>query len=171
MSEISEKQLEANRQNAKLGGVKTDEGKAISRFNALKHGLLSKEVLLKTENQEDLEELGKSLRQEFKPVCQIELLFVEKLIAEVWRLKRAFRIEKEMIDDDCKEKEDYVGKKTTNGLGQAFSYDFVNNDTYGKFTRYYGSIERSVIRTLHKLQKLQAQRESKSQANKNGFVS
>ena len=36
---ISDKQLEANRKNAKLGGVKTEEGKAVSRLNALKHGV------------------------------------------------------------------------------------------------------------------------------------
>ena len=29
MPEVSQKQLEANRENAKLGGVKTEEGKAI----------------------------------------------------------------------------------------------------------------------------------------------
>ena len=45
MSEISQKQLEANRENAKLGGVKTEEGKAVSRYNAVKHGLLSDKVL------------------------------------------------------------------------------------------------------------------------------
>jgi len=54
MSETSQKQLEANRQNAKLGGVKTEEGKAVSKYNALKHGLLSKEVLLKGEDEKVL---------------------------------------------------------------------------------------------------------------------
>ena len=54
MSEISQKQLEANRQNAKLGGVKTEEGKAISKYNAIKHGLLSKEVLLEGEDETKL---------------------------------------------------------------------------------------------------------------------
>lgn len=38
---ISEKQLEANRKNAKKGGVKTSKSKEISKYNALKHGILS----------------------------------------------------------------------------------------------------------------------------------
>ncbi len=46
----SEKQIEANKENGKLGGVKTDEGKAVSKYNAIKHGLLSKEVLLEDES-------------------------------------------------------------------------------------------------------------------------
>ena len=44
----TEKQVKANRENAKKGGVKTPEGKAVVRYNALKHGLLSKEVLFWT---------------------------------------------------------------------------------------------------------------------------
>ena len=43
---VSQKQLEANRKNAQKGGVKTTEGKAIIKFNALKHGLLTKEVVV-----------------------------------------------------------------------------------------------------------------------------
>ena len=54
MSEISQKQLEANRENAKLGGVKTEEGKAVSKYNAIKHGLLSEEVLLDGEDEKKL---------------------------------------------------------------------------------------------------------------------
>ena len=37
----SEKQIAANRENAKLGGVKSSEGKSHSKMNALKHGILS----------------------------------------------------------------------------------------------------------------------------------
>ncbi len=37
---ISQKQLEANKANAQKGGVKTEEGKQIVKYNALKHGLL-----------------------------------------------------------------------------------------------------------------------------------
>ena len=71
MSDISQKQLEANRENAKLGGVKTEEGKAVSKYNALKHGLLSKEVLLKSEDEAPLVELGKRLRNECSIYCSL----------------------------------------------------------------------------------------------------
>ncbi len=42
----TDKKAEANRQNAlKSSGPKTPEGKEAVRLNALKHGLLSKDVL------------------------------------------------------------------------------------------------------------------------------
>lgn len=153
MNDISEKQLEANRQNAKLGGVKTDEGKDISKFNALKHGLLSTEVLLKDEDRESLEELSKDLRKEFQPATQFEWILVDRITANIWRLKRALKVESEMIDNELKD--DMFGKKN---VGRVFSYDLINYDTFGKFTRYESSIERSIYRALHELQRLQAAR-------------
>jgi len=40
----SEAQTTANRENGKLGGVKTEAGKAVMRFNARTHGILAKLV-------------------------------------------------------------------------------------------------------------------------------
>jgi hypothetical protein len=49
----STRKSEANRRNAlKSTGPKTPEGQAVVRFNALKHGLLSREVLLPGEDEE-----------------------------------------------------------------------------------------------------------------------
>ena len=43
----TEKQVEANRQNAqKSTGTKTEEGKAVAKLNAIKHGILSDAVLI-----------------------------------------------------------------------------------------------------------------------------
>jgi hypothetical protein len=51
----SEKKAEANRRNAlKSTGPKTPEGKDAVRLNALKHGLLSQEILLPGEDEEAL---------------------------------------------------------------------------------------------------------------------
>ena len=50
----SDKQLAANRANAKLStGPTTEAGKKRSRRNALKHGLLSTTLLLPTETLAD----------------------------------------------------------------------------------------------------------------------
>ncbi|OGL82255.1 hypothetical protein A3I41_05460 [Candidatus Uhrbacteria bacterium RIFCSPLOWO2_02_FULL_48_18] len=47
----SQKQIEANRENAKRGGVKSEEGKDVSKYNVLRHGILSREVLLEGEDE------------------------------------------------------------------------------------------------------------------------
>ena len=151
----SQKQLKANKENSKLGGVKTEEGKAIVRYNALKHGLLSREVLLKGEREKNLTELVKKFQEELKPATEFEIILVDRIVANTWRLKRAMRIEKEMIVNDCKNENWHGNKKN---LGEAFSSDFINYDTYGKFIRYEASIERGIYKALHELQRIQSAR-------------
>ena len=153
---ISDKQLEANRKNAKLGGVKTEEGKAVSRLNALKHGLLSEVILLPEEDEAALLELGKRMRTELKPVGELELSLVDRITSNLWRLRRALKAEREMMDDDCSPSSTFDMEQNRKTLGRAFSIDFNNSDTYGKFIRYEASIERGFYKALHELQRLQA---------------
>src|SRR5215213_5522220 len=90
----SEKKVEANRRNAlKSTGPKTPEGKAAVRLNALKHGLLSQEILLPGEDEEALRELGQNLKVELQPVGELESLLVDRIIASYWRLRRLGRVE------------------------------------------------------------------------------
>jgi hypothetical protein len=90
----SDKKTQANRRNAlKSTGPKTPEGKAAVRLNALKHGLLSQEILLPGEDEEALRELGQSLRAELQPVGELESLLVDRIIASYWRLRRLGRVE------------------------------------------------------------------------------
>ena len=90
----SEKKAEANRQNAlKSTGPRTPEGKAAVSRNALKHGLLSKEILLPGEDEQALTELGERLRDELQPFGELENLLVDQIISAYWRLRRLGRVE------------------------------------------------------------------------------
>jgi hypothetical protein len=93
MSDTSEKQTEANRRNGKRGGVKTEEGKAVVKYNALKHGILSESVLIdKGSGMEDPDEfraLQSYVVQELKPVGAIEEMLADRIITGYWRLRRA----------------------------------------------------------------------------------
>ena len=90
----SEKKAKANRENAlKSTGPKTPEGKDAVRLNALKHGLLSQEVLLPGEDGEALRELGERLRAELQPVGELENLLVDRIVSSYWRLSRLGRVE------------------------------------------------------------------------------
>ena len=98
---VSQKQLEANRRNALKGGVKTAEGKAVVRYNALKHGLLAKEVVITVgegaESPEAFDALLGDLQRELNPVGTLEEMLVEKIAAAYWRLRRAHRYEVGLI--------------------------------------------------------------------------
>src|SRR5215211_4571163 len=90
----SDKQADANRRNArKSTGPKTPEGKAAVRRNALKHGLLSQEVLLPGEDEAALRGLDERLRTELQPVRELEGLLVDRIVAAHWRLRRLGRVE------------------------------------------------------------------------------
>ena len=90
----SDKQTQANRQNAlKSTGPKTPEGKAAVRHNALKHGLLTQDVLLPNEDEAVFEDLDERLREELRPVGELEGLLVDRIVAAHWRLRRLGRVE------------------------------------------------------------------------------
>src|SRR5919107_635624 len=91
---MSNQQANVNRRNAlKSTGPNTSEGKAVVRYNATKHGLLSRDVLLPGEDEEALKELDEDLRAELHPVGAMENLLVDRIVAAHWRLRRAGRVE------------------------------------------------------------------------------
>jgi hypothetical protein len=69
-------------------GPRTPQGKERSKHNALKHGILSKAVLLKDEPRTEYESLFAGLREYFKPEGTMEELLVEKLATLSWRHRR-----------------------------------------------------------------------------------
>ena len=96
---ISEKQLEANRRNArKSTGPKTVEGKLISSKNATTHGLLSSHVVIKDENAQEFEDFCSLMTDSFQPAGILEQLLTNRIAASFWRLNRAGRIEVEMLN-------------------------------------------------------------------------
>jgi hypothetical protein len=74
------------------------EGKALVALNPIKHGLLSKEVLLAYEDENSLVELGKRLRHQLAPLGELEIMLVDRIIAAMWRLRRILKIEKDLVD-------------------------------------------------------------------------
>src|SRR5437660_4981924 len=95
---ISPRKLAANQENARRStGPRTPEGKARVRHNALKHGLLAKEVIVpvgdEQEKRAEFELFLDDLWQHYAPVGPIEEMLVEKIAVAYWRLRRATRAE------------------------------------------------------------------------------
>jgi hypothetical protein len=75
------------------GGVKTEEGKLISRLNARKHGIFAS--ALTTEDSEDLYGIEDELIASLRPVGRVEEMLVEKLALTYLRMQRCARAKAE----------------------------------------------------------------------------
>ena len=99
---ISEKQLEANRQNAqKSTGPKTEEGKKTSSRNATKHGLHATDIIINSpnlkEDQSQYDLLVESLFTELKPRGVFQEHLVLKIANCMWRYRRGINAESATI--------------------------------------------------------------------------
>jgi hypothetical protein len=95
----TEKQIQANRENAKKStGPRTQRGKAHSRFNSRKHGLTAKTLIIVGECADDFEALRAELVEEYDPQSHLEIELVERLAGILWRLRRVPLFEAAIVD-------------------------------------------------------------------------
>jgi hypothetical protein len=79
-------------------GPRTEEGKAISSMNALKHGLASGALIIKGEDPAEFEALKAGLEKDFQPANTIESTLVANLAKSQWLTDRAIRLQKLAYD-------------------------------------------------------------------------
>lgn len=169
----SEKRLAANRANAqKSTGPRTEQGKAASRINSLRHGLTAKTVVLDSEDPAEFAAFRERVISSFAPAEGAEQLLTEELADALWRLKRAQRIESSALDHylDGLKREIYpddqeARDRLVNEIGLGLVIGEQNAETFRKLCRYLGEAERFYLRLQGQLLKLQAER------RRNGFVS
>lgn len=94
---VSGKKLRANCENAKLGGVKTPQGKAISKNNSLKHGILAQGSA--ADDSISLESVYNLLHKEFNPEKPSREILVQQLALTTVRLSRCLKLESQIFEN------------------------------------------------------------------------
>ena len=137
----SDKQIQANRLNAKLStGPKTSEGKKRSSQNAITHGLTAFMSTLPHESEEEFALMSETIIKELKPKGQIELELVTRIANILWRLRR-FPIFETL-------------------LMAALSIEaFFKSDFSGKISRYETTLQRQLSSLFSELRDMQSRRE------------
>lgn len=121
-------------------------GKAVASRNALKHGILTRHLIIQSENQKDLDTLTIQLMTSLLPEGMIEKILVDKIISSIWRLQRLIGAESILF----KEK-NWIGQEEP--MHEAYS-----SHTTASMSRYESSLERNFYKALHELQRFQAMR-------------
>jgi hypothetical protein len=92
------RRLQTNRLNAlKSTGPKTEEGKRVSRRNALRHGLAAETVIDGLEDSEDYRGFEAAIIADYDAETAVERELVLRLASLLWRLRRIIAIETDLF--------------------------------------------------------------------------
>jgi hypothetical protein len=145
-------QTDANRQNAQHStGPRTPEGKAASRFNALKSGIDSQAQIITGEDPANLDALVAEYQQRFDtsaPECR---MLVDTLISCEWLFRRLNRAEASLWEYTIM---DTVSRLFSNDhpLGRVLDR---RHDKFDRLQRRINSIQRNYLHALKELQNLE----------------
>jgi hypothetical protein len=138
----SERQTSANRANAlRSTGPQTAKGKAAIRLNAVRHGLLARDVVLPEEDPDAFEELRNQVRASLSPIGPIEDFLVDQVVNAMWRLQRLTRAETLLFHSRMH------AVKANRISNEVHSYDPYRIDCRGR-SRPYGSKRGASARCL-----------------------
>ncbi|MBN2315097.1 MAG: hypothetical protein JXM79_14300 [Sedimentisphaerales bacterium] len=173
-------QILANRRNAqKSTGPKTAEGKAAVAKNATQHGLFARYDVVISEDPADYDALRESLLKELSPEGTMESILAERIVSLTWRIKRAARMQNEMIDvkirKEINDSRPELSESLITGkpcdlskysdkcyddqvLGYIAMRDFVGSRALERLSMYERRFEASLLRMMGELKKLQQTR-------------
>ena len=141
-------QILATRQNAlKSTGPRTEEGKAVSRFNALKTGIHAKSMVIPGEDAAELEKLAADYHTRFQPADPVKRFLVDSMITAEWQLRRFRKVEAGLWEFTLSGQE--------SGTGESYGE---NLQVFTRLHRRIEAIERSYHRSLRELQRFQKER-------------
>lgn len=144
---VSKKQLVANKNNArKSTGPKSSVGIDQAKKNSIKHGLLSKDLIIRDEDPKKLNTLIEELILSLQPEGKMEEILVEKIASTLWRLQRLISAEA-----GARNENDWMGK--LEAIHKAY-----NSSTIASISRYESTLERALYKALHELQRIQGLR-------------
>src|SRR5271157_5295941 len=149
----TEKQTEANRLNAQRStGPRSAEGKARSRFNALKSGIDAQSILLPGEDPAALDSLRAEYYEHHQPVTPDERDTLDAVIHAVCLMRRFRGLEAQLVQHEL---------ASTPNLDPAAPLGHIFSNSSHKFVYLQSrmnSAERSFHRNQDRLERLKSQR-------------
>ena len=163
----SERQVAANRQNGLKGGVKTKEGKAVSRLNARKHSIFV--TALTAEDSEEICGYEDELLASLRPVGRLEEMLVEKIALTWLRIQRCARAEAQYHSETWEEPNkvwessqwDRLQARRERGMRAVAFKEKVFERMVKLIDLYDTRLTNQFLKLMHEIERLQALRKGK----------
>jgi hypothetical protein len=159
---------------AKSSGPVTQEGKARSSQNSLKHGLTSSRVVLPHESQEEYDDLEAAIFNRFKPADELEIELAKEMAAARWRLRRIEAMETALFKKVIREQQELQGPDVDpDDVRDAAYAEVAESKTMRTLVRNQNQLRRAfdkAWRDLEILQKLRAEQEIQNEPSDSGLT-
>ena len=136
---------------AKSHGPITPEGKEISARNSLRHGLLSRSVVLEGEDPALFDQLLERLIAQMSPATETDWQLVENLAVTRWRQLRLWALEKATIEIELENHQHPTPPTPVKRTAKSFDALSNNSRTLDVLTRYETRFDRQYHRALKHL--------------------
>jgi hypothetical protein len=160
----TEAQRAAARANgAKSNGPTTEEGKAKSALNSIRHGLLADILVLRTESEPMFLALLNGYLDDYHPEGQTENDLVEEIAAAKWQQQRCWALAKALVDITMDRMEQEIAGEfceidSVTRTALAFAKDADQSAALALLNRYAARHGREWHRAVDKLRKIQKER-------------
>ena len=138
------------------------EGKQAASRNATRHGLTGTQIVMPGEDASAYEDLRQGLHESYRPAGEAELILVDQIAANAWRLLRAQRVETAFFAKLTEGAEDPDA-----ALAEAF---LEKPKELARMHRYVAAAQNAYYKAITQLPKLQKERAA-FEPEEIGFVS
>jgi hypothetical protein len=161
----TEAQIRANQANARLGGPKTEEGKARSRANSYKHGLTGAGIVLADADAAEVERLSQAYRTELQAEGEAGQALAQRMAVLTVRMDRCVDQQRAALSERVRQvMDEFEGPEgadaeTTERLrleaGRRAMFDTSKEATLVR--KYEAAAERGFFRAFKELRQLKSQ--------------
>jgi len=149
----SQRRIDSSRANGALShGPTSEAGKLRIAFAQMRHGLLSKHVVIENESRELFDIVLEQHIEYFKPRNDVERGMVEDIACAYWRLRRAVAIETSLFNSGVRRQEPVDELER---LQLAFT-GLCDTSKFNVLNRYESRLQRTYQRAIRNLQTLRS---------------
>ena len=161
-NEISAAQLAANQANAqKSTGPRTEEGKAVARFNARRHGLTGQFYCMSAQDEEAYDLFEAGFLKDLRPVGHYENQIAIAIIQDYWRLNRSRATESNLYGRGHDQRAAVTdAPESTHAAATMADTHRDDHRVFANIALYETRIQRMISRNEKRLAELQAERKT-----------
>lgn len=163
---MSNKAAAARINGAKSKGPITEEGKARSAQNAMRHGLTSRRIVIAGESQEEFDAFELAYRNDFEPQGEVENELVHEVASARWRLRRLEQMEAALHEKARRKLAEELGPEADPHEIQFLSLgEVAESPAFRNLVRYQNQLRRAAEKAEKDLHERRAQREPEDERN------